>query len=148
MSSKMVGITVINRCQKLLYNMIDNKIKIACQGMSAEQINNFAWKLLGQEDLMAEKRELKKRLEDINTELDKFGRQLYFQYDGFSHGDKDCNSNSKLARAQIKAQDMLYPQVKKLQKLKDSIEERTLLCIAPEDLQALLKEVKAEIENC
>jgi hypothetical protein len=144
-SAKTVGVAMLGRCQKALENKISKKINELTEDMDHEAIERLAWNVLGQEGLFNRRVELQKELEEIDEKFSAFnggncGRSNYNR-----RGYNKSSWNSQLDDAKAAAQETLYPEIARLQALRDSIEERTVFCLLTEDLQEVVDIINKEI---
>lgn len=131
---KTVGAVVMNKVQAALTNKLNRKIDSAMKEKDSFAVKQLGWKILGQEELFLEQQKLTQRLEEIKDLLDPFT-----SWQGKHH--------DKYKDALAAAEETLYPEIKKLTALRDTVEERIVLCLLTDDLKQAVDQITKEIEE-
>jgi hypothetical protein len=128
-ASKTVGVVLLNKVQNSLLRKARNKLDNIIREEDDDAIEQLAWDVLGQKDLWLEKLRIQKRLDEIDDVLDKYTEWR----------------DNRLKHARAAAEETLYPEVTKLRKIIETIEERTVFCLLTEKLNDTVEKILGEI---
>lgn len=145
-----LGVQMMKRYQHAIEAEVKPHLEEAKASVDKEHITRLAWRTLGQEERYVKLHSLEKECRKIEEELAlfnggrcSFGSNHYssnYRYSSYSGG----SAFDDAARA---AKDMLYPEIKKLEKLLESTKHRVTYCSSPDELEKLRDTVRAEVKE-